>query len=96
MGAVADLGLAYARAGQPAKAREQIARMEEVRKQRYVAPYFLAIPHIGLGDTERAIDLMEQCAEDRAFPILFAGVEPKLDPLRQNPRFQRLCQLVGV
>jgi Flp pilus assembly protein TadD len=95
-GAIADLGLAYGRAGNAGKAKEQIGKLEQLRKQRYVAPYFLALPYIGLGETDRPVDLLEQAAEDRAFPLIYLGVEPKLDPLRTNPRFQRLAKLVGL
>jgi serine/threonine-protein kinase len=95
-GAMADLGLAYARAGNRERAKQEVRRIEQIRKERYVAPYFLAFPYIGLGETDTAVDLIEQAAEDRAFPVIYLGVEPKLDPLRKDRRFQRLLELVRV
>ncbi|MCX6605233.1 MAG: protein kinase [Acidobacteria bacterium] len=95
-GTLADLGLAYARAGQPAQARAQLDKIAEIATKRYVSPYFQALPHLGLGDLQKALDLLEQAAEDRSFPVIYIGVEPKLDPLRKEPRFLRLLTLVGL
>ncbi len=95
-GAIADLGLAYARAGQPAQARAQLAKIAEIAAKRYTSPYFQAFPHLGLGDLQKALDLLEQATEDRSFPVIYIGVEPKLDPLRKEPRFLRLLTLVGL
>jgi eukaryotic-like serine/threonine-protein kinase len=95
-GAMADLGLAYARAGQPAQARAQLDKIAEIATKRYTSPYFQAFPHLGLGDLQKALDLLEQAAEDRSFPVIYIGVEPKLDPLRKEPRFLRLLTLVGL
>ena len=95
-GTLADLGLAYARAGHPAQARAQLDKIAEIATKRYASPYFQALPHLGLGDLQKALDLLEQAAEDRSFPVIYIGVEPKLDPLRKEPRFLRLLTLVGL
>jgi eukaryotic-like serine/threonine-protein kinase len=95
-GAIADLGLAYARAGRVADAQSQLQKLTDLATKRYVASYLQAFPHLGLGDAQRALDLLELAAEERAFPVIFIGIEPKLDPLRNEPRFQRLLSLVGL
>jgi tetratricopeptide (TPR) repeat protein len=95
-GALAVQALAYARTGRPEKAREAIARIEAVAKERYVSPHLLAFPYLGLGEADRAVASLERAAEDRSGWVVYIGVEPKLDPLRSNPRFQRLLRLVGV
>ncbi len=95
-GAIADRGLAYARAGNSDKAREAIGRIEGLALQRYVSPYLLAFPYLGLGESGRALDCLEKAAEDRSGWVVYSGVEPKLDPLRSNPRFQHLVKLIGA
>jgi Tfp pilus assembly protein PilF len=95
-GAIADQGMAYARAGNAEKAREAIRRIEASAQQRYVSPHLLAFPYIGLGETDRAMECLERAAEDRSGWVVYLGVEPKLDPLRSNARFQQLMKLVGV
>ena len=56
-----------------------------------VAAYFLAIASVGSGRYGRALDALEEdCRTRRSFMLLFAGVEPGLDPLHRDPRFTRL------
>ncbi|MDR3698308.1 MAG: protein kinase [Candidatus Sulfopaludibacter sp.] len=94
-GAIADQGMAYARAGNRDKAREAIAIIEKLAKQSYVSPYLLASPYLGLGEEERALDCLEKAAEDRSGWVVYSSVEPKFDALRANPRFQHLVKLIG-
>jgi tetratricopeptide (TPR) repeat protein len=94
-GAIADQGMAYARAGNRDKAREAIAIIEKLAKQSYVSPYLLASPYLGLGEEGRALDCLEKAAEDRSGWVVYSSVEPKFDALRANPRFQHLVKLIG-
>ncbi len=51
--------------------------------------------HIGLGDKDQAIDFLEKTYEDRdGYSIAFVKVDPFLDPLRSDPRFEALVQKV--
>gem|GEM_PF-7039469 len=76
-----------AEAWAPAQARAQLNKIADIAAKRYTSPYFQAFPHLGLGDLQKALDLLEQATEDRSFPVIYIGVEPKLDPLRKEPRF---------
>jgi len=90
----AMLGQAYARHGQGDEARKIFARLSEEAKSRYVPPYGLALTLIALGDKERAIDELERgyrAAENYLFLI---KVDPLLDPLRGEARFQALMQKI--
>jgi len=92
---LAVLGQAYARNGQAEEARELLARLEEEAKSRYVQPYALALILTGLGDKERAIDELERAYRDGTGNYLFAiKVDPMLDDLRGQPRFEALVQKV--
>ena len=52
-----------------------------------------AIPLIRLGRHEEAIEtLLRACREGSATPIAFAEVDPRLDPLRDHPRFSEVLQ----
>ncbi len=91
-----SLGAAYARAGDADKARAILAQLEAGAGERYVPPYFTAIVHLGLGDRERALEHLERAFEERDSWISFAQVNPALDELRSEPRFQALVERMGL
>ena len=92
------LGHLYAKIGRKNEALailKQLREMRESSKQRYVSPFNLALIHIGLGQKGEAIQLLEETYEERdGYNIAFLKVEPMLDPLRGDPRFEALVQKV--
>lgn len=42
------------------------------------------------GDYERALDLLEAAYAKRQYPLLWANVDSAYDPVRSNPRFQKI------
>ncbi len=67
-----------------------------MRSRRYVSAYDLAVIHIGLGDTEAALDLLQRGYEERTHWMALLQVEPRLDPLRSHPRFVRLLETMQL
>jgi TolB-like protein/Tfp pilus assembly protein PilF len=92
------LGHLYAKIGRKDEALAILKQLRELRessKQRYVSPFNLALIHIGLGQKNEAIQLLEETYEERdGYNIAFIKVEPMLDPLRGDPRFEALVQKV--
>lgn len=92
---LAMLGQAYARNRQPDEARKILARLTDETKSRYVPPYALAVVHLALGDKERAIYQLELAYRRGAESYMFLiKVDPLLDDLRGNPRFEAIVQKV--
>jgi TolB-like protein/Tfp pilus assembly protein PilF len=92
---LAMLGQAYARDGQKDEAQKILARLNEQAKSHYVAPYALALVQIGLGDKDRAIEELERAYAQGETNYLFAiKVDPMLDDLRGDPRFEALVRTV--
>jgi eukaryotic-like serine/threonine-protein kinase len=89
------LGLAYGMAGQKDEARRLLAALQTQSKLRYVPPYFLATVYVGLGEKDQAFALLEKGYAERDPYLTYLKVEPALDPLRSDPRFQQLLQRVG-
>jgi DNA-binding SARP family transcriptional activator/TolB-like protein/Tfp pilus assembly protein PilF len=60
----------------------------------YVAPHYLALVSIGLGDLRGALDLLEESVAERSAAMLYARIDPVVDPLRGEARFQALVRSV--
>jgi TolB-like protein/Tfp pilus assembly protein PilF len=89
------LGQAYAHNGQRDEAQKALARLNELAKSRYVAPYALAVVYLALGEKERAIDELQRAYQRGETNYLFViKVDPLLDDLRGQPRFEALVQKI--
>jgi TolB-like protein/lipoprotein NlpI len=92
---LAMLGQAYARNGQKDEAQKILARLNEEAKSHYVAPYALALVQIALGNKDRAIEELEHAYHEHETNYLFAiKVDPMLDDVRRDPRFEALVQKI--
>jgi len=92
---LALLGQAYARAGQRDEAQKILGRLTEEAKSRYVSAYSFALMFIGLGDKQQAMDALERAFREGAGNDLIGiKVDPILDDLRGEPRFEALAQKI--
>jgi len=86
---------AYAKLGQRDEALKMLGQLQQLATRRYVTSYSFALVHIALGEKDKAIDWLERAYRDRAGPdIALIKVDPFLDPLRGDPRFEVLVQKV--
>ena len=92
----AMLAHAYAKTGRVAETRKILDKLTALSARRYVGTYPLAIVHLALGEKEEALRLLEQSLVER--DILLQGlfgsikIDKRLDPLRNDPRFQKLVE----
>ena len=91
--ALSIAGYVHAVSGDRAKAEEAIHRMLELKKARYVPPYNLALVSAGLGDTEAALQWLEQAFADRDVHMPFL-LDHKWDSIRSAPRFQQILSRI--
>ncbi len=92
---LAALGQAYARIGQQEEAKKILARLNKEAKSRHAAPYAMALINLGLGEKEHAIDELERAyAEGETNYLFVVKVDPLLDELRGQPRFEALVQKI--
>jgi serine/threonine-protein kinase len=89
---LAQLGQACALAGDERGARAILQRLESRALTEYIAPYHLAYIHTGLGEYERAMDLLERAYEERAGAIYAIGGSFLFAPLRGHARYQALLE----
>jgi TolB-like protein/Tfp pilus assembly protein PilF len=89
------LGRAYAGIGQKDKAMELIRQLEARPKHQFVRGYIFALIYIGLGDKVKAIDCLEREYLDHDnIDTAWIRVDPMLDPLRGDPRFEALAEKI--
>ena len=93
---LAQLGQAYALSGRTDRAREVLRQLEERARTSYVSPYLLAFVYTGLGEHERALDLLEQALADRTGAVYGIKGSFLLAPLRGHARFQALLKRVNL
>jgi eukaryotic-like serine/threonine-protein kinase len=90
------LGYAYAKAGKRAEARQIIAELAEKARERYVSSYEIAVIYVGLGENDRAYQWFDKAYDERSGWLPYLEVEPRLAPLRSDPRFRELVRRVGL
>jgi hypothetical protein len=77
------------------EAEKILNQLKKLSQERYVAAYSFGLVYLGLGDKEEALHWLEQSYQDRAgSDIGYIRVEPLLDPLRGDPRFEALAEKI--
>lgn len=86
--------LAHARAGQndAAAIRSIIVKLYTTEREHYMKPFFIAISHVAEGDFDKAFKWLEKAVEDRDEWLMWLSTEPKLDSIRNDPRFFSLLE----
>jgi eukaryotic-like serine/threonine-protein kinase len=92
----AHLGYAYALAGKHTEAVEVLTEMEEVAHEKYVSAYYFAILYLGLGDKERVFEWLDKAYQERSGFLVFLGIEPVFDGVREDRRFINLLNRIGI
>jgi len=92
----AALAHTYGVAGRKAEASQMLNDLTKLAKQKYVAPYFLAGIHIGLGENDRAIEYLEKAYDEHSNWLIYLHMDPSIDSLREDTRFQDLLRRVGL
>ncbi len=90
------LGNAYARAGQVSAAQTTVAQLEKHVQKNGVGRYEIALVYAGLGRRQEAFKWLEEAYDAHDVGLLYLKIDPCLDPLRPDPRFDDLVRRVGL
>jgi len=93
---LAFLGTSYAMAGKEAETRRVIAQLKEISKTRFLCPYEIGVSYLHLGQRDEAFRWLEKGYEERSYCMVWLGVDPRLDPLRSDPRLTALARRIGL
>jgi TolB-like protein len=94
--ALGHLGNAYARAGQASPARKIIATLQERVAKDQLGAYEIALVYTGLGEKDQAFVWLQIALETRDRGMHFLQIDPPLDPLRSDPRFNQILHRAGL
>src|SRR3989442_4513461 len=93
--ALAYLAHACALKGEHERAVQLLTQLKELEQRGTVWAFGLALVYLGLGDKNEAINWLERSYQNKeAAKLSLIKVEPMLDPLRGDPRFERLANQV--
>jgi eukaryotic-like serine/threonine-protein kinase len=93
---LAALGHAYALAGNRREAEKVLQTLSDRIKKSYVSPFDLALIHAALGEKDKAFVLLDKAVAERSTFLVYSKWEPRLDPLRSDPRFEQILKQIGL
>ncbi len=88
------LAMAYGERQRHVEARHIVDELERRSATQTVPPGAMTLAYLGIGDKSAAIDSLEHGYADRDNYTIYLDVDPLVDSLRDEPRFQVLLQEV--
>lgn len=93
----ASLAHAYAVIGRRPAAQKILRDLERKSKTAYVSQYLIATIYAGLGDKDRAFELLEKAYQERSWDLSWhIKADLRIDNIRSDPRFQNLLHRMGL
>ena len=83
-------GMCLAKMGRREEALAILDAMEHIRRSEFVDAYYMAVFHNALGQRDKAFEELARTYEDNSVWLFSIDVDPKMDPRRADPRFERL------
>ena len=92
---VTGLARTKALSGRRDDALKILVEVEELAGRRYVAPYYLAVSYLALGDRDRTLQWLDRAYGERSPYMSNLQRDPELDDIRSHPGFSRLLKRAG-
>ncbi len=89
-------GRAHAQGGNRAATRGILHQLLRRSQKTYVPPFFIAELYTALGETDKAFLWLDRAYAERDLYLAGIKVDPAMDPLRADPRFQTLSKRMGL
>jgi tetratricopeptide (TPR) repeat protein len=93
---LAFVGHVYGRLGKRSEAEAVIKELEERYAKKEADGRDLAVVYAGLDDRNQAFAWLEKAFADKSNFLAILRLEPSLDPLKSDPRWNELLRRVGV
>jgi eukaryotic-like serine/threonine-protein kinase len=82
--------------GHQAEGRRMLDELVAARSHRVVSAWGIAVLHASLGDRDEAFRWLETAVQEGASGLVFLRVHPRLDPIRDDPRYLELVRRLGL
>jgi tetratricopeptide (TPR) repeat protein len=89
------LGHAYGMAGKAKEARKILEILKKRARTQYVPAYAVALVYAGLHERDGAFEWLEKAYRDRSASMALMNVDPALESLHSDARFQELVRRVN-
>jgi eukaryotic-like serine/threonine-protein kinase len=93
---ISDLGHSYAVAGRRKEALASLEELQQLSGQRHISSFHLGLIYTGLGDKDRAFEMLNKAYYERSERLSWINVDPRFDRLRTDRRFIDLLQRIGL
>lgn len=90
------IGYVQAAMGYREEAMKTLRELEELAATQFISPFNLALIHVAMGDNDLAMEALEKAYQINEDPMISLGFNPRLDPLRKDPRFADLLQRLNL
>lgn len=86
------LVMALAKNGNTEEAQKEMSLLEKEQNLTQTAPVEMAMAYLGLGQTDKALDMLENSRKAHANWLISLGMDPVWKPLHQHPRYKSLVR----
>ena len=90
-----EIAYTHASAGDHRRAQEMLTKVIEASAGGYVNEVIVASVYAALGDNDKAMTWLERGFQGRCSWMKWISIEPKLDKLHSDSRFQELVRRIG-
>jgi TolB-like protein len=88
----ADLAVALSKVGRRQDAEAVLSKWKQEEKTKYISSYWFAIGYAAFGDKDAAFAELEKAFQTRDWFLQRIKVDPFMDPLRDDPRFDAMVK----
>ena len=93
---IAALAYVYGVSGRKDDALAYIELLQDIAKEDYVSPFWMAVAYAGTGNADEEFRWLEKGYEERDGAIIFVRAHPVFDQLHDDPRFGMLVRNIGL
>jgi hypothetical protein len=86
----------YWNAGRRSEALKLFREVKVIAAREHISPVYIASIYVCLGDKEQAFAWLRKAYDQRSDHLLHIGISPDFDPLRSDPRFDKLLRDIGL
>jgi len=86
----------YAVSGRKDQAQNVVVELKQLSKQRYGAPFEIAVIYMGLGEKVETFEWLEKAYLDHSPWLIWLNVDPRFDSLHGDPRYRDLRRRMGL